>query len=600
MASSGNFCVFSVPTRPRSPYSTSDQITGGGLSIKGPSSGSFEPCVATISPSSGKWYWEYRAGQGGGSTYGRPSIAVHQINDVKNEDYYGGESGATGVMFAANDGQKRINNSDSSYGNAVSQHDIVQMALDCDNGAMYFGINNTWQNSGNPESGASKTGAALSTGIQNVPIDIIHTRYNGGGIDQYNFGQDDTFAGAISSAGNTDGNGFGNFKYAPPSGYLALCSANLPTSSDIDASETDDDIPTKQFGVVLYTGNGGASQSITGLGFQPDLVWLKQRSASEAYSNNLVDSSRGRAKLLYSHDNRAERTSGSDKDFGSFDSDGFTVQDDNESNMNQSTITNVAWCWRANGGTTSTNTQGDITTTVQANTKAGFSIFTYTGNGGGANTTMGHGLSQAPDIWFLKQRSNNGESSQKDWRVMLNVGTTGAFSNLNGSNHTLVLNSSAAAAGLYRNDDNFEPTSTTVHAPDNGNANSFFVVSGNTYVSYCWHSVDGFSKFGIYEGNGNADGPFVYTGFRPALIFIKSIDSSDDWVVIDSARATFNVTNAALAWNLSNAEQTSNRELDILANGFKPRTSNSNINGTNTYIFGAWADVSFKYNNPHP
>ena len=180
MASSGSFAVFSVVTRPQSGYSTADQIRGGGLSVKGPSTGSFEPCIASISPNSGKWYWEYRAGQGGGSSYGRPSIAVSETDVIKNEDYYGGSnvSGVVGVQYNPNDGQKRINNSDSSYGTSASQNDIIQCALDCDNGAVYWGKNNTWFNSGDPTSGASKTGAALSTGIQNVNIDIIHTRYN--------------------------------------------------------------------------------------------------------------------------------------------------------------------------------------------------------------------------------------------------------------------------------------------------------------------------------------------------------------------------------------------------------------------------------------
>ena len=223
MASSGNFCNFSIPLRPRSPYSSSDQITGGGLSIKLPSSGGIEPVIASMSPNSGKWYWEYRAGQGGTNTSGRPSIAVSEQGVKKDSEYYGGKSGITGVLFVTNDGGKRINGSDTSYGNTVSQHDIVQIALDCDNGAVYFGINNTWQNSGNPESGASKTGAALSSGIQNVAIDILHVRYVGGTIDQYNFGQDDTFGGAITAAGNADGNGHGVFKYAPPTGFLALC-----------------------------------------------------------------------------------------------------------------------------------------------------------------------------------------------------------------------------------------------------------------------------------------------------------------------------------------------------------------------------------------
>ena len=158
MASSGNFAVFSIPLRPESPYGTTDQITGGGLSIKGPGSGSFEPVIATISPNSGKWYWEYRRTRWYKWSYGRPAIAVSEQGVVKNEDFFGGASGQTGVLFVTNDGKNRINGSDSSYGNAVSQHDIVQVALDCDNGAVYFGINNTWQNSGDPESGSSKTG----------------------------------------------------------------------------------------------------------------------------------------------------------------------------------------------------------------------------------------------------------------------------------------------------------------------------------------------------------------------------------------------------------------------------------------------------------
>ena len=128
MASNGNFAVFSIPLRPESPYSTSDQIIGGGLSVKVPSSGSFEPVVATISPNSGKWYWEYRTGQGGGSVYGRPAIATSNQTVVKNEDYNGGQSGQTGVLFTTNNGNKRINGSETSYGNAVSQHDIVQIA----------------------------------------------------------------------------------------------------------------------------------------------------------------------------------------------------------------------------------------------------------------------------------------------------------------------------------------------------------------------------------------------------------------------------------------------------------------------------------------
>ena len=588
MASSGNFAVFSIPTRPESPYSSSDQITGGGLSVKGPSSGSFEPCIATISPSSGKWYWEYRTGQGGSSVYGRPSIAVHQQGDVKNEDYYGGESGAIGVLFQSNDGNKRINNSTTSYGNAVSQNDIVQMALDCDNGAMYFGINNTWQNSGDPTSGTDKTGAALSTGIQNVPIDIIHGRYNGGGADRYNFGQDDTFGGAITSAGNADGNDRGAFKYAPPSGYLALCSANLPTSTDIDPAETDDDHPQKQFGILTYTGNGTSTNAISGLGFQPDLVWTKNRGNTADYSNALVDSSRGRAKVLYSQRTDKQPTdSTSTQDVKSFDSDGFTVGTGQNASVNASTHTYVGWCWKCNGGTTSTNSSGTATSSVQVNTKAGFSICLTDNYTAATGVTIGHGLGAKPAFYIHKPTGDNssgGASQAFNWHVYHHsLGATKAlFLNL--------VNRDATAIGYWNNT---EPTSTVLSL---GNT-----IAGNGQsLVYAWSEINGYSKFGFYEGNGNADGPFVYTGFRPRLLFIKNSEQDANWAVYDSARQTFNPNENYVRWNSNVAEggTSTTFDVDFLSNGFKVRSTETDLNtNAKTFVFGAWGDVPFKYSN---
>ena len=568
MASSGNFAVFSIVTRPESPYSTTDQITGGGLSIKGPSSGSFEPVIATISPNSGKWYWEYRAGQGGGSSYGRPSIAVSEQGVVKNEDFYGGASGITGVMFAANDGQKRINGSTSSYGNAVSQHDIVQVALDCDNGAVYFGINNTWQNSGDPTSGSSKTGAALTSGIQNVNIDIIHTRYYGGGIDQYNFGQDDTFGGAITAAGNADGNGFGVFKYSPPTGFLALCSANLPVSDDIDPAQTDDDYPSKQFNAVLYTGNG-SSNAISGLGFKPDLVWGKSRSASQ--SHRLYDSSRGGSSMLFSDTTAAAQTGS--VFMTSFDTDGFTYSSSG-SNANDNTVTYVAWCWKANGGTTATNDEGSLDSTVQANTKAGFSIVetpNFTGS-----CTLGHGLTKAPEFVIHKLTA-----SGNNW----NVWHTG----LSGAGYIIRLNTTAAeTTGSH-----FNSTAPTADVFSLGAS----LAGSGAGICYLWHSVEGYSKFGTYVGNYNTDGTFIYTGFRPRMLFVKRSDAVNSWFVWDTERTTFNKMNSYLYWDLSNGEETG-YAIDVLSNGFKLRGQNNATNNSGgTFIYGAWGDVPFKYNN---
>ena len=581
MASSGNFAVFSIPSRPESPYSTSDQIEGGGLSIKGPGSGSFEPCIATISPSSGKWYWEYRTGQGGSSVYGRPSIAVHQQGDVKNEDYYGGKSGAVGVLFQSNDGNKRISNSTTSYGNAVSQNDIVQMALDCDNGAMYFGINNTWQNSGNPESGASKTGAALSTGIQNVPIDIVHGRYVGGGVDRYNFGQDDTFGGAITSAGNADGNDRGAFKYAPPSGYLALCSANLPTSTDIDPAETDDDIPTKQFNAITWTGTG-SSNAITGLGFAPDLCWIKKRNSSQ--SHVLMDTSRGTSKALESNTTAKADTSFT-QGVTAFGTDGFTVG--THTQVNNSTDTYVGWCWKCDGGTTATNTSGTATSSVQVNTKAGFSICLTDNYTAATGVTIGHGLGAKPAFYIHKPTGDNssgGASQAFNWHVYHHsLGATKAlFLNL--------VNRDATAIGYWNNT---EPTSTVLSL---GNT-----IAGNGQsLVYAWSEIDGYSRFGFYEGNGNADGPFVYTGFRPRLLFIKNSEQDANWAVYDSARQTVNSNENYIRWNSNVAEggTSTTFDVDFLSNGFKVRSTETDLNtNAKTFVFGAWGDVPFKYSN---
>ena len=576
MASSGNFAVFSIPLRPQSSNSTSDQITGGGLSIKGPSGGGFEPVIASISPSSGKWYWEYRAGQGGGSSYGRPAIAVSEQGIKKDGEFFGGASGQKGVLFVVNDGQKRINGSDTSYGNAVSQHDIVQMALDCDNGAMYFGINNTWQNSGNPASGASKTGAALTADIQNVAIDIIHTRYVGGGIDQYNFGQDDTFGGAISAAGNTDENSRGVFKYAPPTGFLALCSANLPISDDIDPAQTDDNIPTKQFNAVAYSGTGSTHN--IDVGFKPDLIWTKIRVASDS---RIVDSSRGYQKRLVSNNNNAEATDTSG--VTAFTSTGYTLSTDQL--YNGGSYTYVSWCWRAGGGTTSTNTQGDITSTVQASQSGGFSICTYAGTLGGSGTaSVGHGLTAIPDFIISKSY----DTGSKDWTVL--------HSGLTSRNYKLTLNTDAAEEDRSSAGDMSSLFTTTTFGT---NATTGLNQSGRNYIAYVWHSVEGYSKFGTYVGNGNTDGPFIYTGFRPRMLFIKKT-SSASWYILDTARGTHNPITSLLNWDTNNGESDigSANNFDVLSNGLKIRTSGNGLNGSGgTFVYGAWSDVPFRYNN---
>jgi len=265
----------------------------------------------------------------------------------------------------------------------------------------------------------------------------------------------------------------------------------------------------------------------------------------------------------------------------SFDSDGFTYSSSG-SNANDSSVTYVAWTWRANGGVTSSNTQGDITSTVQVNDNAGFSIISFSGSG--SAQSVGHGLSVAPDMVITKNRSTT-----DDWRVH-HAGLTNGV----GTYH-LKLNSNASET----NDASCmsgSPSNTVLNLGNNTSMNG----SGNNIIMYAWREIEGFSKFSRFVGNGNNDGPFIYTGFRPRLWFIKEISSSDDWVVYDTARDTFNSgSSKVLRWDSSNSEfDDSSRAVDVTSNGLKIRTSNATMNGSGvTYIFGAWGDVPFKYNN---
>ena len=242
------------------------------------------------------------------------------------------------------------------------------------------------------------------------------------------------------------------------------------------------------------------------------------------------------------------------------------------------------WMWHCNSGTTTSDSSGDITVTRQTNDASKFSILTYTGSGSSGNT-IAHGLGVKPAMTWIKQR--NSSNGWNVWHQGYNSGDYDSFGELNSSGSW---NANQGSNGPFTAAPGTDYLTLTAYGQVNG--------SSNTYVCYTWADVEGMQKFGNYAGNGNADGPFIYTGFRPRMLFLKSTDTSDDWIVIDTLRSTFNVTNNGLAFNNNNAETTSNRECDILSNGFKPKTSNTNLNksGTN-YIYGAWGDVPFKYNN---
>jgi len=327
---------------------------------------------------------------------------------------------------------------------------------------------------------------------------------------------------------------------------------------------------SKYMQAVTYTGTG-ATQTIT-VGFQPDLVWIKSRSA--ATDHKLTDSVRGVTKALISDTTGAETTD--TNGVTAFTSTGFTLGSDSVYNTNGATY--VAWCWQAGQGSSSSNTSGSITSTVSVNTTAGFSVVTYTGNAT-TGATVGHGLGVKPAMVILKTRAGGIEG----WPVwQKSLASESYFLRLNETSATYTSLSNRWTAF----------SSTTITLGNNTETNG----SGYTYVAYCWAEIAGFSKFGSYTANASTDGPFIYTGFRPKYILIKGSVAGNNWVTLDTSRSTYNQVAAYLLPNVSNAEGTAGDYIDILSNGFKIRDSGSDVNYSSgaTYIYMAFAENPFK------
>jgi hypothetical protein len=573
MASSGNFCVWNAVTK--NSYGTLSQ---GNLKLLGSSGSGGQRALSSFGLTSGKWYMEFRVIDAG-NNYPRIGLSLGSAFDSAN---LSGDGYQAVFLFEAgsqNNGSNCKNANDStgrgkfgtvSYTNTgvSGGSNIFGFALDLDNRKLFISKDGTYFNSGNPANGTNPQIAWTTT-----PSESIHLwgdAYQTATQIIANWGQDSTFSGNETAGGNADGNGHGDFHSNVPTGFLSLCSSNLPISDDIDPAQTDNDYPQKNFNVVTYTGNG-STINVTGAGFQPDFVWIKGRSVG--YDNMMFDTNRGTNKILKSNSDAAEITTVSTA-LTSFDSDGFTYG--SEASGNQSSATYVAWMWKCNGGTTVTNNDGSMTSTVQANTKAGFSIVTYTGDG--SDGDVGHGLDKAPEFVMSKRRDGTGS-----WYT-LHASAGVGYLELN-STGTFQSGSVPFGSSL--------PTASVVGATS---ANR---ITGQTFIYYCWHSVEGYSKFGKFEGNSNADGPFVYTGFRPRLVFCKAIDASENWQVRDTARSTYNAdSQVRIYWNATSAEGLASTAspIDFLSNGFKVRGSNSEIN-SNTIVYGAWGDVSFKYNN---
>ena len=535
--------------------------------------------LSNMAPRTGKWYVEFYHNENTGYNV----IGIEQVGYERYDNHLPDEIYQRHYLFYSHNGNKARRNADgtgssTSYGSSWGTNGkIVMCALDMDNGKIWWGVDGTFYDSGNPATGTNAAFTDLNT---DAGFYMAFSDYNSGTDGQctINAGQDSSFAGAKSTgtANAADSNGFGNFYYTPPSGFLSVCSANLPIAEEIDPAETDDDYPQKLFDVALYAGTS-STQTID-IGFKPDIVWWKNRGT--ANSHIIADSSRGVAAVSQVNGNGAE-TDAYQTYFTAFASTGPTFAS-NDVGTNQTGNNYAALCWRSNGGTTATNTSGTISSTVQVNQNSGLAIVEYTGNGSNG-ATVGHGLGKAPEWIMVKNRDAN-----DDWAC---------YHVFNGNTHYMILNSNGGKVdNTYWADTS--PTSTVFSVGTDHKLNA----STEKYIAYCWTGIEGFSSFGGWdEATSNVKGPFIHTGFRPKCVMIKMTVSGDNWGWIDSRRNTFNPRNTMFTFgSASGAESTNDYyAVDFYSTGFQVTSNNAQVNHTSydPYIYMAWADVPGKYNN---
>ena len=581
----GNFCTLNPLAR-----------NGGGTFTEGNllfthTDNVWKTNFGTMSMTSGKWYWEaYQIENLAGNGFPLGIYDMDSGLSMTQSVLIPGAANATAGTgyFLYSTGQTQYNNAESDAitdGAVGAAGDVWQCAFDADAGKLWFGKNDTWGLAGvgaDPASGNNQNYASIPTGRNWVPGTCS---YNDGDSENFpqNFGADGTFFGRITAQGNSDGNGIGNFKYEPPSGFLALCSANISVADAIDPAKTSSNFPQKLFNTKLYTGTG-SSLALTGVGFQPDWVVVKERGAANDFK--LTDSTRGVTTSLEFNETTAEVTEA--QGLTAFGTDGFTVGTDVVYNNN--TDTYLAWNWRANGGTTVTNEEGSIDSTVQADPSAGFSVVTWTGAAGSWGTlgTVGHGLSAAPTVIFAKRRD-----SASEWCCFFSDYGLATIGGSNAASNKLQLNVGDA---IYTNQ-SYSDFGKTMPTADVFTVNGNLLNNdGNGAIAYCFTNTEGYIKSGVYEGNANADGAFVYTGFRPAFLIIKRVEGAESWMGMDDKRDLGNVVEGVMQLNGSNGESTTDYDaLDMLSNGFKLRIANAGFNHAEAHVYIAFASNPFKY-----
>ena len=526
-----NFAVMN----PLKKYTSNLGLTNGNLTASD-SNPVVTSAISTMSfGTSGKYYFECTM------------VAVA----TANSNYVGVIDAANGFGTAPfqNKGEYRstgdiynIAGTAQTAGASYTTNDIIGVAVDVTNGTVQFYKNNVAQGA-TPSftfTAGTELWAAISTDNQ------VGTK-----TYALNFGQRP-------------------FTFTAPTGFLPLNTYNLATPTIPNGAT--------QFAAKTYTGTAAAltvTNTVNSVSFQPDFVWIKDRTS--ALNHRLLDSVRGTTSLLYSNTTDAQVTIPNANDsFSSFNSNGFTLGVGQ--GMNASGDAYIGWQWKANGTPAVTNTNGTIPSTISANTTSGFSIVTYTGTG--ANATVGHGLGIAPKMVIVKARNFG---SATDWAVY--------HSGLTSAAYAVFLNTTGAQSNAASWWNSTAPSSTVFSIGTSGGAING---SGTNYVAYCFAEIAGYSKFGLYTGNGSTDGPFVYTGMRPRWVMIKRTDTTGDWVIWDTSRNTYNAAQNGLYPNLSVAEGNS-YFIDVLSNGFKLRMSTIMNVSSGTYIFAAFAENPFTY-----
>ena len=489
---------------------------------------------ATFGVTSGKWYWEAKCTSAGNRGQVGVTDAGHKSGSNSGYNY----SVATRHTGGTDD---TSGTSNSDLDAVIDSGNWVTFCFDADNGQIWYSREAAPNISGT----ANVTGLTLGPGRSWQP----HIRETGNPVSNF------TFNFGASAAG---------FKYGPPNDdYKALNAANLPEPAILK--------PTDYFNTVLYTGNNADGNAITGVGFQPNLTYIATRNNN--MSKRVYDSVRGVNAALLSDTTADEDQYAGYGQFESFDSDGFTVGVGTNSDGSQGYATNttghtyVAWNWKESA-------------------TAGFDIVTYTGTGSNPQTRA-HSLGVAPEMIILKNRS--GTNGDEHWAVYHHAHSSTAASS---ANYWARLNTTGAFENLEMWNDTV-PTSSVFTTQNHAISN----YNGDTFVAYLFSSVEGYSKVGGYSGNGDANGAFVYLGFKPAFLLIKCTNSAESWEIYDNKRLGYNVNNESLFPDLNNSESSEDR-VDLLSNGFKARINSGGLNGSSKdYIYYAIAERSFKYSN---